>query len=1263
MKKIILLLSVALSVFWQTADGQSVTIPSTIKGLTIMLEYKDYPFPDAVSTFSDLMNKPGYNANGALGSVRDFYYVQTNGKVTITSTVVKVSLPENKSYYEGTYNGNYVDAAIERLNMTNPEGFQGLTEDPMEPGYLLHMNFITRGTGEGVTNAVSKELYVKNNTTGSIRIGQGNVIALGVSDAPTAAISGICHEMGHSVMSWRDYYNVEHCNLGAFELMASAGTSKAPQLISPALRLQRNWITAVNVSGSVGATYTLTANDYTKVHKYTNPNNSNEYLLFHALKIGGYYQSPQDNGQVLPEGLAIWYVDEEGGFSTPGQDNGKQLYIKLVQADNLDEMHDHDIPGVPDIRGDAVDLYGNTNKSFPGAHPFRWKDGGEFGITITNISNPGTTMSFTVAPRASTVIATSDVYGTILPKGTLGISTGQSKSFSFVPNLGYELDAIKVNGATVTKSNPYVMNNISGHNNTISVTFKRKTPVVALPSPWKNGDVGSPAKAGFAASSSGVFSIESYGAGFDDYSDDFHYVYQMLNGDGTFIANIANYNMPTGRNRVGIMIRESLEANSAYSAAVKFPFGGARVEHRANGAKVDNPSDTKDLHKFNWNNWLKIERKGNLIISSCSRDGVNWNQLGSESVLFPTQVYVGLFVTGANGIYPSKAVFQNVSLSTTPTPLVSITSPINKTIFATNSATIHASAIPATTSRAISKVEFYSGSTLIGSDNTSPYSVVFSNAVGTHTLTAKATDNTGVVSVSTKINVEFPCVFSDSKITGPVIGTLGSWENSGNTREKAFDGDITTYFDAAEDVAWTGRSLSSSYKITGIKYVPRAGWTGRMLNGRFQGSNTADFSASVDLATITSEPKEGWNCFSVSNQGTYKYVRYISPAGGVGNVAEIEFYGSASVVNILPTVTFTSPQANTGVESYPSITIAANAADEDGTVSKVDFYAGSTLLGSDLTAPYTYAWTNATTGMTTLTVKATDNNGGIKSSTITVIVTHTNVLPTVAITSPASGAIIEATPIITIAATTSDVDGTVAQVDFYIGSNLVGTDLTAPYTYVWTNAALGSYTLTARATDNSGGYGYHTITNVAIVAATSIITGPTCGSNNSTLTFELSAAKRANATGYNWYYTGTSQSVTPVVGTPYKATLLAGASFTAGEVCVGVNYSSSPWYTSYCKPVAKCVSPRMAGEGMEGIALVEATLSPNPSSELFYLTLAQDAKSISVINEIGQSVYEKSTLSTGDRISLGENFLSGVYLLSIRYEDGHVDKKRLVKVK
>ena len=152
------------------------------------------------------------------------------------------------------------------------------------------------------------------------------------------------------------------------------------------------------------------------------------------------------------------------------------------------------------------------------------------------------------------------------------------------------------------------------------------------------------------------------------------------------------------------------------------------------------------------------------------------------------------------------------------------------------------------------------------------------------------------------------------------------------------------------------------------------------------------------------------------------------------------------------------------------MTISATATDGDGTISKVEFYNGTTLLNTDTTAPYSYTWTSVAAGSYSLTAKAFDNSGASTSSAARAITVTAaaNVPPTASLTAPAAGASFTAPASVSITATAADSDGTVSKVEFYNGATLLGTSTAAPYSYTWTSVAAGSYSLTAKAFDNSG---------------------------------------------------------------------------------------------------------------------------------------------------------------------------------------------------
>lgn len=79
-----------------------------------------------------------------------------------------------------------------------------------------------------------------------------------------------------------------------------------------------------------------------------------------------------------------------------------------------------------------------------------------------------------------------------------------------------------------------------------------------------------------------------------------------------------------------------------------------------------------------------------------------------------------------------------------------------------------------------------------------------------------------------------------------------------------------------------------------------------------------------------------------------------------------------------------------------------------------------------------------------------------------------NKAATVAMTAPAANKAFDAGSSVTLSASASDADGSVKSVSFYIGTELVGTATSAPYSVTVNDLAAGTYSAVAVATDNSG---------------------------------------------------------------------------------------------------------------------------------------------------------------------------------------------------
>jgi hypothetical protein len=463
------------------------------------------------------------------------------------------------------------------------------------------------------------------------------------------------------------------------------------------------------------------------------------------------------------------------------------------------------------------------------------------------------------------------------------------------------------------------------------------------------------------------------------------------------------------------------------------------------------------------------------------------------------KLYTWTYTDGVTNHLPSrfgKVTFGNAVGNVAPT--VSITSPANNTSFvAPAGITLNADAADA--DGTVSKVDFYNGSTLLGSDATAPYSYSWTGvAAGNYSITAKATDNAGAVTTSSAIAVVVtPAPIVQSPYGGTAWGIPGKIQaenydlggqgvafnetttaNQGNAYRttEAVDVEACTDTDGGFNVGYTvaGEWLEytvlvaadGSYNLAVRVAATAAGKTfhieldGANISGTITVPNTAGW--------------QNWQTVTINNIALTAGQKILKVAFDSGdfNLNYVTFSTTTTVPNQAPTVSLTSPANNSSSNAPATIAIAATAADADGTVSKVEFYNGTTLLGSDASAPYSYSWTGVAAGSYVITAKATDNSGASTTSasvTVTVnTVTVPNQAPTVSLTSPANNSSSNAPATIVIAATAADADGTVGKVDFYSGATLLFSDNSSPYSYSWTNVAAGTYTITAKATDNSG---------------------------------------------------------------------------------------------------------------------------------------------------------------------------------------------------
>jgi len=167
-------------------------------------------------------------------------------------------------------------------------------------------------------------------------------------------------------------------------------------------------------------------------------------------------------------------------------------------------------------------------------------------------------------------------------------------------------------------------------------------------------------------------------------------------------------------------------------------------------------------------------------------------------------------------------------------------------------------------------------------------------------------------------------------------------------------------------------------------------------------------------------------------------------------------------------VNFRAPAPGQTFIAPAEVPIVVDALDVDGEVRRVDFYADSRLLGTITQGPYGIVWSGAPPGIYTLTARATDNDGAMKTASTIVSIVSSNTPPFVQLTSPSEGEQFSAPAKVSLYSIAADSTGRIRQVDFFANGSLVGTVLSGPFTLVWSNVTAGAYTLNARAIDEFG---------------------------------------------------------------------------------------------------------------------------------------------------------------------------------------------------
>lgn len=360
-------------------------------GLCLLVDFPDVPGTISREEVEAFCNQPEYNGFGNNGSVRDYFFDNSGGRLHYTNIVTPyVTAKHNKSHYTDPLQDfpfvahNLVKEALETLKEQNFD-FSALSVD--DEGFVYATNIFYAGDN---VNGFNKGLWPHFGIMNHFQLMPGMTVGdYQITDMGEALTLGtFCHENGHMICSFPDLYDSERDShgVGSFCLMCKGLDLKPtnPTQINAYLKFQAGWADSVtDITAGLNASIRAGVNDFFIFRK-----NQTEYFI-----IENRQQTGRD--QFLPAaGLAIWHVDEAGNNNNQAMTLASHYECSLEQADgkfHFERLEPHQ------PYGDANDLFhgGGNNRFGDATNPdSRWWDGTSSGLNITNIGPNGTIMTF-----------------------------------------------------------------------------------------------------------------------------------------------------------------------------------------------------------------------------------------------------------------------------------------------------------------------------------------------------------------------------------------------------------------------------------------------------------------------------------------------------------------------------------------------------------------------------------------------------------------------------------------------------------------------------------------------------------------------------------------------------------------------------------------------------------------------------------------------------------------------------------------------------
>lgn len=192
-------------------------------------------------------------------------------------------------------------------------------------------------------------------------------------------------------------------------------------------------------------------------------------------------------------------------------------------------------------------------------------------------------------------------------------------------------------------------------------------PVAMTPAPLGifsgSLDIGKPGKAGSAALRDGAYIVQGGGATIYGKNDQFRFVYRTLAGDGEIRARVASICDRAPTALAGVMVRDSLDADSLHTGVFVSPTGEWMCKFRTREHPGSGCVSGKTAG--NGKHWVRLVRRGRTLTGYTRADAAaDWKQTTQQTIALERTVHVGLAVTAHDNGRIARVCFDHVTVET-----------------------------------------------------------------------------------------------------------------------------------------------------------------------------------------------------------------------------------------------------------------------------------------------------------------------------------------------------------------------------------------------------------------------------------------------------------------------------------------------------------------------------------------------------------------------------------------------------------------------